>query len=536
MSLASVLDDCLRDIEVNSATVEDCLEKHPHLRGELEPLLRLALRLKSAPDVKPSPAFKQATRERLLRLPRPVTVEERAAEAPWENALRQWARWRQRVALTLRRPRWQPALARAIPLLLALLLIGGGTVYASADSLPGSPLYPVKRAVERTRLLVAPTLESRAQLHLEFADKRLAEGIIVARQGKDDQANQLVSEYERELHTALSTIEEMIAQGRSPAQLSAQLRAQLASQRRVLEMTGGQLPPEALEIALGVAQRIEEELAGLEMPAPPTPTPSPILSPTPTVTPVVPATRPPEPTATPLPPTPTPVPPTATPLVPTPTRTPISPMPTPSPTATKTPRPLTATPTPMPPTATGTPRPLTPTPTPITPTATETPQPPTATPTPVPPTATPTPLPPTATETPVPPSPTATPKPYPPPTETPGPPSPTPEPTPYPRVNHAPVINGVTCQPCTIQTWETVTLTCQASDPDGDPLTYEWWALPVGILWDEDEDHSQVTYQANYDLSPSITELTVTITVTVRDGRGGLANGSVDITVIRPPD
>jgi len=103
-------------------------------------------------------------------------------------------------------------------------------------------------------------------------------------------------------------------------------------------------------------------------------------------------------------------------------------------------------------------------------------------------------------------------------------------------VNHAPVINGVTCQPCTIQTWETVTLTCQASDPDGDPLTYEWWALPVGILWDEDEDHSQVTYQANYDLSPSITELTVTITVTVRDGRGGLANGSVDITVIRPPD
>jgi hypothetical protein len=579
MSLARVLDDCLRDIEIHGATIEGCLERHPHLRGELEPLLRLALRLKSAPDVKPSPAFKRVTRERLLRLSRPVTTEKRFAELPWESVLRQLARWRQRVGLVLGSSHWQPALARAIPILLALLLIGGGTVYASADSLPGSPLYPVKRGVERTRLFLAPTLESQARLHLEFADKRLAEGIIVARQGKDDQANRLVREYGLELDIALSTAEEMAAQGRSLAQLSAQLQMQLASQRQALEATGDQLPPQALDIALDAAQRAEDELAALETPGPVTPTLSPLPSPTPTIEtgePVI-APQPAEPTAT-LTSTPTPTfTATATPFVPTPTGAPGSPTSileaataTPTPMATGTPLPVTATPTPVPPTATGTPlsltvtrtpvlptatgTPLRPTLTPtlITPTATATPRLPTRTPTPVPPTPTPTPVPPTATETPLPPSPTATPEPYPPPTETPEPPSPTPtpepptptpepptstpEPTPYPQTNHAPQINEVTCAPCTIQTGEISTLTCQASDPDGDPMTYDWWASPMGILQDEDDDHTQVTYQANYDLSPPMTELRVTITVTVHDGRGGLANGSVSVTVVQPVD
>ena len=534
MSLARVLDDCLWEIEVHGATIEECLETYPRLKGELAPLLHLALRLKSAPDVKPSPAFKRATRERLLRLPRPVATEEGAAESLWKSALRQWTLWRQRAQWALGGTRWQPALARAIPIFLALLLIGGGTVHASADSLPGSPLYPVKRAVERTQLFLAPTLQRRAQLHVALADKRLAEGIIMARRGNDAQARQMVSEYGQELDTALSTMEEMVVQGKSPSQLSAYLQAQLARQRQTLEATSGQWPPETLEIALDTAQRIEDALAALEAPGPVPPTPRPIPTTAEwTVTP----TRPPAgPTATPAPAAPTPLSPTATPPLPTPTEMPASPTPTSSattattpPTATGTPRPLTATPTPMRPTVTETPL----LPTPITPTATETPWTPRPTPTAVPPTATLTSTPPPATETPVPPSPTATPTSSSTPTETPVPPSPTPEPpTPYPQ-NSAPVVEGVTCDPCTLREWETTTLTCQAFDPDGDRLSYDWWAAPAGRLWDEDDDHSQVAYEANYRLESSTAELRVTITVTVRDGRGGLAHGSVTITVTK---
>ncbi|MFQ6057795.1 MAG: DUF5667 domain-containing protein, partial [Anaerolineae bacterium] len=359
MSLAGVLDDCLRDIEIRQATVEDCLDRHPHLREQLEPLLRLAQSLESAPDVRPSAAFKQATRERLLRLPRPVAARE-AMEAPW-------ARWRQQIELALGGLRWQPLLTRAVAALLVLLMIGGGTVYAAADSLPDSPLYPIKRATERTQLFLAPSLERRALLHLEFADKRLVEGIAMAQRGKDAKASQVLDEYGRELERALATIEKMATQGRSPAELSAQLREQLASQRQVLEASRDQLPAWAVEEALRATSRVEGELAELGAPSPATPTPSPTPWPTPTVTPVpggpvVPTTPPAEPTATPLPPTPTPLLPTATPFIPTPTETigPSTPglkvvtdTPTPpSPTATETPLLPTATWTPPPPTAT----------------------------------------------------------------------------------------------------------------------------------------------------------------------------------------
>ena len=106
---------------------------------------------------------------------------------------------------------------------------------------------------------------------------------------------------------------------------------------------------------------------------PPTPTPTPTLTPTPTPTPTLTPTPTPTPTLTPTP-TPTPT------LTPTPTPTPtLTPTPTPTPTLTPTPTPtptLTPTPTPTPT--------LTPTPTP-TPTLTPTPTPtPTLTPTPTP--------------------------------------------------------------------------------------------------------------------------------------------------------
>jgi hypothetical protein len=54
-------------------------------------------------------------------------------------------------------------------------VIGFGTVAASADSLPHSPLYPVKRTTERVQLFLTFSPRGRAQLHLYFAERRLNE-------------------------------------------------------------------------------------------------------------------------------------------------------------------------------------------------------------------------------------------------------------------------------------------------------------------------------------------------------------------------
>jgi hypothetical protein len=59
--------------------------------------------------------------------------------------------------------------------ILTVGLLGTAAVAASSSSLPGDFLYPVKRAVEKVELTIHRDPASRARLHLEFAQRRLAE-------------------------------------------------------------------------------------------------------------------------------------------------------------------------------------------------------------------------------------------------------------------------------------------------------------------------------------------------------------------------
>jgi hypothetical protein len=63
--------------------------------------------------------------------------------------------------------------------ILVVALLGFGTVAASADSLPHSPLYPVKRTTERVQLLLTFSTSGKAQLHLHFAERRLNETMML---------------------------------------------------------------------------------------------------------------------------------------------------------------------------------------------------------------------------------------------------------------------------------------------------------------------------------------------------------------------
>jgi len=73
-----------------------------------------------------------------------------------------------------RRPRHRVALVLIAAAITAILL-GGAAVTASASALPGEILYPAKRAVERIEPVIHSDPASRAKLHLEFAQRRLAE-------------------------------------------------------------------------------------------------------------------------------------------------------------------------------------------------------------------------------------------------------------------------------------------------------------------------------------------------------------------------
>ncbi len=78
--------------------------------------------------------------------------------------------------------RWQRWFLRLSAAVLVLALAFGTAVRASADSLPGTVLYPVKRAAEEARLALAWTASWRALVQIDIAGARIDElTVLVAR-------------------------------------------------------------------------------------------------------------------------------------------------------------------------------------------------------------------------------------------------------------------------------------------------------------------------------------------------------------------
>jgi hypothetical protein len=179
--------------------------------------------------------------------------------------------------------------AATLIVVLALVLAGGGgIVYASTDSLPGSPLYSVKRATEQVQLFLAPTGTKRAVLHIEFAQRRLEEVQALAEiKGQvDEEALAAIAE---ETELALEEAEKAPAQDK-PALLD-KLVSLTERQQAVLERVWDKVPEatqKGLNRALEVSQRgheraseaLEKEKPGRDVkptePPKPTKAPKPI--------------------------------------------------------------------------------------------------------------------------------------------------------------------------------------------------------------------------------------------------------------------
>ncbi|NWG22785.1 MAG: hypothetical protein HXY39_20970 [Chloroflexi bacterium] len=483
--LTDALDDALARM-VRGVSIEECLVSYPQLAADLEPLLSIADLVRHEAALPLPPEL-----ERWL----PTGAQEFAAIAEQMLA-------RQPSLRRLITPLGHVAVQRTLAGVLAASILLASVDTASAQSLPGDPLYTWKVAREDISLTITTSPEQRGRLHISYARRRLAEinemmaggvapdsqliaeavanltghvqGAVSASQeastpGAASDIDVLISEVEFTLTQLASKVPETRSTVDEAQQTIDAALEQLAlpspSPAPDATATTGTpvaptLPPTAQlapQNAPYPAPIETEEVAPVATIASPVATGPPLPSPTRENIAPAPTIETPSATATPLPsPTPTPsITPTSTrPPEPTepppPTATPL-PTATPPPTATRIPPTETtvviATPVPPP-----TVRPPRPSPTPTasatpTATATATPEPPTATPTatPVPPTATPTatPVPPTATPTATPEPPTATPTatPEPPtatPTATPEPPTATPTATPTPSVTTVP--------------------------------------------------------------------------------------------------
>jgi len=151
-----ILAECLDRITVKGDSVEKCLESYPEHAAELEPLLKSAVSLvEISSAIKPSPESERGGKHRLLAALEARERKQKEHRTPF------WT--------------WQRRWAVALAVLLVLILAGGSTVTASASSLPGDVLYPVKTATEKVQGFFTRGSEAKAGFHIKVAQRRLDE-------------------------------------------------------------------------------------------------------------------------------------------------------------------------------------------------------------------------------------------------------------------------------------------------------------------------------------------------------------------------
>lgn len=325
-----VLQRCLQAVKDGSLTIDACARQYPQFADALSVELSTA-HLVSRLSLQPmSNASVNALEQRLM--------QQAAEQFPSGSA---------------RIVRFMPAqigkIAAAILLVAILTLSGGGVVAASADDLPGEPLYNVKRLWENLIAALAGLIGMLDDVWLQLAETRLDEVIALDAAGKLTDAallelkaaldNAILYNNSTQpitaLATLMNTVEAELAGLQSPLAQGASREAirQTTTQFTAPTDDGGAAPNDT---PVGQQPQVEQVTPTM------TPTPTTALSRTDvpqnllaSATPIL-LTPTPVPSSTPLPPSNTPR------FAPTETRTP-------TPTMTFTPTPLVVTATPIPP-------------------------------------------------------------------------------------------------------------------------------------------------------------------------------------------
>lgn len=189
-----ILDECVERLR-KGATVEQCLASFPEQASELEPLLKTVVSLNQASELRPRPEFKAQARTQVLMALRRKTARKQRS---WLGGF-MWRRTWATVAVSI----------------LALVAVGGGAVAASANTLPGHPLYAVKTTAERAQLALTASDVGKAKLLVKFADRRIKEigGMVEA--GRGDEVDELSVAMVRDLERLKETIREPISLDRA---------------------------------------------------------------------------------------------------------------------------------------------------------------------------------------------------------------------------------------------------------------------------------------------------------------------------------
>ena len=149
-----ILESCIEQMQAGRS-IDAVLEDHPDMADELRSLLEVADGLQTLPDP-------------------PLVIDDlMGALSHTVNAQAPAPRKRPRSKIALFSHTILMRVAAGIALVFAL---GLGSTVASADTVPGDFLYPVKRFVEKVRLVFSIN-NNEAELRIAFSEERFAEGL-----------------------------------------------------------------------------------------------------------------------------------------------------------------------------------------------------------------------------------------------------------------------------------------------------------------------------------------------------------------------
>lgn len=106
------------------------------------------------------------------------------------------------------------AISTLVALIVVAVMVFGGasaTAYASQSALPGDALYPVKTSLEETQISLANDAYLKAQLNLEFAQRRMNEITELLQQGRNSDVEFAASEFEAYIQKAMEATQFVLA-------------------------------------------------------------------------------------------------------------------------------------------------------------------------------------------------------------------------------------------------------------------------------------------------------------------------------------
>jgi hypothetical protein len=246
--LEDILVQCIEDIKAGRSSIEDCLDRYPSLREQLEPLLRIASAIPGPPDVKPSPYFKIKARVWLME-----QIHGGRTAPRWP-----WSRYNIQARPITYIKRFSTSMASVIlAVVLAVSALGAGTAYASQSSLPGDTLYPVKLATEQAGMILVQDDVARAERALSFANKRATEMEALAEKGRPQDLNLAVEKYSYALNMTLAEIEQAGDRGLATENITALVANATARHLLMLDDVWDIVPDEA-KTAIAHARNVSE--------------------------------------------------------------------------------------------------------------------------------------------------------------------------------------------------------------------------------------------------------------------------------------